>query len=148
MSAFLLAVVIVMSVALLAEIFAMIGISVVMRRATRRAGEITGQISEKVNASVRLANELKLSVQPHVQTITQDGREMGTLLTSRFRAAQVACADAGRRVERIRLRLNDSVQTVEQHRRGVIREVVEPVQAAGQVLRGIKLALWILRKVA
>jgi hypothetical protein len=36
----------------------------------------------------------------------------------------------------------------QQARRGIYREVVEPIQIASQVVRGLKLALWILRRVA
>ena len=148
MTAFLWTAVILMGVALLGEIFAFVGMAIVATRASRRATELSQQISKNVQASVRLVNELKVTLQPHVQTITEDSREMGSLLTSRFRAIQAVCSDSSRRAERIRLRLNDSVQTVDQHRRGVQREVAEPIQAASHVLRGLRLAFWFLRKVA
>jgi len=148
MTAFLWTVLILMALALVAEILACVGIAVVTSRSSRRAAELSRQVSESLQASVRLVNELKCTLQPHVQTITEDSREMGSLLTSRFRAIQAVCSDSSRRAERIRLRLNDSVQTVDQHRRGVQREVAEPIQAASHVLRGLRLAFWFLRKVA
>ena len=148
MAAFLWTVVILMAAALLAEILAFVGMALVARRAARRATEISGQISQSAQASIHLVNEIRQAIQPRVGTISQDTREAALILTSRYQTMQAALSDASRRAERFRLRLNDSVQTVEEQRRAVYREVVEPVQAAGQVLRGIKLALWLLRRVA
>jgi len=148
MTAFLWIIVILMALALVAEIVAVVGMALLASRASRRVSELSQQVSQNVQASVSLVKEVKLTLQPQVQTITQDSRDMGLLLTSRFRAVQAVYSDTTRRAERIRMRLNDSVQTVEQHRRGVQREVIEPMQVAGQVLRGLKLAFWFLRKVA
>lgn len=148
MPAFLWTVIILMSAALLAEILALVGMLLVVRRATRKSAELSREISARVQASASVVKELKLTIQPRLQAVHEDGRAMASQVASRLRALQVTYADASRRAERIRLRLNDSVQTVEQHRRGVVREVAEPIQAAGQVLRGIKLALWFLSKVA
>ncbi|MFY9559516.1 MAG: hypothetical protein WAQ52_04710 [Terriglobales bacterium] len=151
MTAFLWVVVILMAAALVAQILAFVGMALVSIRATRRAQEIKEQVTQKVEPSVRLAKELKLSLQPRLETISRDGKEIATLLTARSQSIQAAYLDTSRRAERIRLRFTEGVQTVEQQRhgqRGIYREVVEPIQAASQVVRGLKLALWLLRKVA
>jgi hypothetical protein len=148
MTAFLWTVVILMAASLLAEILAFIGMALVAKRTARRASELRRQISETDKASVNMVQETKLSIQPRLQAIHQDGRQMGLFVASRLGTLQAAYSDASRRAERIRLRLNDSVQTVEEHRRGVYREVAEPIQAASQVLRGLRLAFWFWRKVA
>ena len=151
MTAFLWTVVILMAAALLAEILAFVGMALVATRTARRAKEVAEQVSARVEPSVRLVNEMKQSLLPQVEAIRQHSREMGLLLTTRFRSVEAAFADTSRRAERIRLRLTEGVQTVEEdgrRRRGIYREVVEPMQAAGKVFRGLKLALWLLRKVA
>ncbi len=51
---------------------------------------------------------------------------------------------AARRAEEIK----EQMKGRQQGRRGIYREVVEPVQTASQVVRGLKLALWLFRKVA
>jgi len=53
-------------------------------------------------------------------------------------------------VDRCKPRFADGVQTVAGRRngRGIYRDVVEPIQTASHVMRGLKLAFWIMRKVA
>jgi len=151
MTSFLWAVVILMAAALLAEILAVIGLAVVGVRAGRRAGEIKGQVTQKLEPSIRLAKELQGSLQPRMQTVSREGKEIASLLATRSQSIQAALADTSRRAERIRLRFTEGVQTVEGRqngRRGIYREVVEPLQTARQVVRGLKLALWIMRRVA
>lgn len=151
MTVFLWVVVIVMAVSLLAEILAFIGMALVARRAARRAKEITEQILQRVNPSIDLVKETRLSLQPLVQSVVADGGQIRLLLSARLQSLQVAAADAARRSQRIRLRLSQGVQTVEQQQRaqrGSYREVAESVHNARKVLRGLSLALWFLRKVA
>ena len=150
MTTFLWTVVILMGVALLVEILAFVGMALVATRAARRASEMTEQLAEKVKPSVRLVNELKQTLQPMAETISHEGREIASLAAARSKAIQAAYEDTSRRAERIRLRLTKGVKTVEGQppRRGVYRQVVEPVQAASHVVRGLKLALWFLRRVA
>ena len=151
MAAFLWTIVILMAAALLAEILAFVGLALVARRAARRADEIREQLTQKVEPSVRLAKDLQRSLQPRVETVSREGKEIASLLTIRSQSIQAAYADTTRRAERIRLRFSEGAQTVEgrqQGRRGIYREVVEPLQAANQVVRGIKLCLWLLSKVA
>lgn len=151
MAAFLWTVVILMAAALLAEILAFIGMAVVAVRAARRAGEIKEQVTRRVEPSIRLAKELQRTLHPRMETVSREGNEIASLWTTRSHSIQAAYADTNRRAERIRLRFAEGVQTVEGRqngRRGIYREVVEPLQAAGQVVRGLKLALWIMRRVA
>ena len=151
MTAFLWTIVILMAAAVLAEILAFVGLALVAMRAARRAAEIKEQLTQKVEPSVRLAKDLQRSLQPRVETVSREGKEIASLLTIRSQSIQAAYADTTRRAERIRLRFSEAAQTVEgrqQGRRGIYREVVEPLQAANQVVRGIKLCLWLLSKVA
>jgi hypothetical protein len=151
MTAFLWTVVILMAAALLAEILAFVGMAVVAMRAARRTDEIKEQVTQKIEPSIRLAKELQRSLQPRMETISREGKEIASLLATRSQSIQAAYADTNRRAERIRLRFAEGVQTVEgrqQGRRGIYREVVEPIQTASQVVRGLKLALWLFRKVA
>ena len=151
MTVFLWTVVILMAAALLAEILAFVGMAVVAMRAARRAEEVKAQVTQKVEPSIRLAKELQRSLQPRMETISREGKEIASLLATRSQSIQAAYADTSRRAERIRLRFAEGVQTVEgrqQGRRGIYRQVVEPVQTASQVVRGLKLAFWLLRKVA
>ncbi len=151
MTAFLWTVVILMAAALLAEILAFVGMAVVAMRAARRTDEIKEQVTQKIEPSIRLAKELQRSLQPRMETISREGKEIASLLATRSQSIQAAYADTNRRAERLRLRVAEGVQTVEgrqQGRRGIYREVVEPIQTASQVVRGLKLALWLFRKVA
>jgi hypothetical protein len=151
MTAFLWTVVILMAAALLAEILAFVGLAMVTMRAARRADEIKEQVTHKVELSVRLAKELQRSLRPRMETISREGNEIASLLATRSQSIQAAYTDTSRRAERLRLRFTEGVQTVEgrqQGRRGIYRGVVEPIQTASQVVRGLKLALWLFRKVA
>ncbi len=151
MTAFLWTVVILMAAALVAEILAFVGLALVAIRAARRAQEIKEQLTQKAEPSVRLIKDLKRSLQPRVETLSRDGKDIASLLATRSQSIQAAYLDTSRRAERIRLRWSEGVETVEgqrQGQRGVYREIVEPLQTANQVVRGIKLALWLLRKVA
>jgi hypothetical protein len=151
MTAFLWTIVILMAAALLAEILAFVGMAVVAMRAARRIDEIKEQVTQKVEPSIRLAKELQRSLQARMETVSREGKQIALLLATRSQSIQAAYADTNRRAERIRLRFAEGVQTVEgrqQGRRGIYREVVEPVQTASQVVRGLKLALWLFRKVA
>jgi hypothetical protein len=150
MTTFLWTVVILMAAALLAEVCAFVGMALVAMRAARRGTEIAEQVKQRLEPSVRLAKELQQSLQTRLVTIQRDTQEIKTLLTTRAELVQAAFEDTSRRAERIRLRWMEGVETVEGQpgRRGIYREVVVPMQAAGQVMRGLKIALWFLRRVA
>jgi hypothetical protein len=150
MTTFLWTVVILMAAALLAEIVAFVGMAIVAMRSARRASQIAEQIQQKIEPTVRMAKDLQQYIQPRIESISRDSQEIATLVSARSQSIQAALDDTSRRAERIRLRLTEGVGTVEgqQGRRGIYRDVVEPIQAAGQVVRGLKIALWILRRVA
>ena len=150
MTTFLWTVVILMAAALLAEVCAFIGMALVAMRAARRGAEMAEQVKQRLEPSVRLARELQQSLQPRLETIQRDTQEIKTLLTTRTESVQAAFEDTSRRAERIRMRWMEGVGTVEglPGRRGIYHEVVVPMQTAGQVMRGLKIALWILRRVA
>ena len=150
MTTFLWTVVILMAAALLAEIVAFVGMAIVAMRSARRASQIAEQIQQKIEPTVRMAKDLQQYIQPRIESISRESQEIATLVSARSQSIQAALDDASRRAERIRLRLTEGVGTVEgeQGRRGIYRDVVEPFQAAGQVMRGLKIALWLLRRVA
>lgn len=151
MTLFLWVAVILMSAALLIQLMALVGLGLTARRAARRAKTMTEEVSHRVAASKQLLDATKQSLVPQVQMLVANSNEMKTLLTSRVATMQAARLDASRRASRIRLRLGDSVQTVgeqQQERRGSYHEVVASVKGARKVLRGISLAIWLLRKVA
>ena len=150
MAAFLWTVVVLMAAALVAEILAMVGIALVAKRASRRATEIREQFQQKLEPSARLARELQQYVQLRMEAVNREGKDMEALVASRSQSIRAALDDTSRRAERIRLRLMGGVQTVdgEPGRRGIYRDIVEPMQAAGKVMQGLKIALWILRRVA
>ena len=150
MTTFLWTVVILMAAALLAEIVAFVGMAIVAMRSARRASQIAEQIQQKIEPTVRMATDLQQYIQPRIESISRDSQEIATLVSARSQSIQAALDDTSRRAERIRLRLTEGVGTVEgeQGRRGIYRDVVEPIQAAGQVMRGLKIALWLLRRVA
>ena len=152
MAAFLWTVVILMAVALAAEIFAFVGMALVARRTIRQAQAMKEELAEKLDPSIRLVKELKLSLEPRVETVRRDGGEIRSLFATRVQAIEAAYLDTNRRAERIRLRLSDGIETVEQQRRHgqrvIYRDVVEPIQAVRRVFRGLSFALWLLRKVA
>ena len=150
MTTFLWTVVILMAVALLAEVIALIGMALLATRVFRRAAEVSEQFKRTLEPPIRLAKELQQSIQPLTETIGSDGKEIATLVAARSRILQAVYLDTARRAERIRLRLSKGVDTVQGQppRRGVYRQVVEPVQAASHVARGLKLAWWLFRRVA
>jgi hypothetical protein len=151
MTTFLWVAVILMAAALLAEIFAFVGMAMVATRAARRGVAVATQLKERIEPTVQLAKELQQSLHPRLEAITRQGQEMATLVAVRSESLQAAFADTSQRAERIRLRLMEGVQTVQGQpagRPGIYRGVVEPIQTARHVVRGLKIALWILRKVA
>jgi hypothetical protein len=150
MTTFLWTVVILMAAALLAEVIALIGMALLGTRLLRRTTEISEQYKRVLEPSIGLAKELRQSVQPLAEEIGKEGKEIATLVAARSRSLQAVYHDTACRAERIRLRLTKGLHTVEGQppRRGVYRQVVEPVQAASHVMRGLKLAWWLFRRVA
>lgn len=147
MTNFLWVVIVLMGVSLLAEVAALIGLAVTVRRAAKRGREIATQLSERIQASTRVAQETRAAIEPRVQALTRDSKDIGVLVKSRLDTLKAVYADASRRADRARLRLNGTIQTVE-GQGAAFREAVEPMQIVGQLLSGVKAALWVLRKVA
>lgn len=147
MTNFLWVVIVLMAASLVAEIAALAGMIITVLRAAKRGKQIAAQLSERIGPSVRLVKETRAALEPRVQAVTLDSQEMGTLLKNRLDAMKAAYADASHRAERARLRLNGTIQTVE-GQGAAFREAVAPMQIVGQLLSGVKAALWVLRKVA
>ncbi len=139
-----------MAAALLAEILAFVGMALLAMRAARRSAEIAGELKQKLEPTVQLAKEFQQSMLPRLETVQREGREIEALVASRSQTIQAAIEDTSRRAERIRLRLTEGVETVDGQpaRRGIYRQIAEPIGTASHVMRGLKIALWILRKVA
>jgi hypothetical protein len=149
---FLWVVVILMAVALAAEIFALVGLMLVVRRATRNAVAVKEELAEKFRCSVRFVEELKVFLRPHAEVVQRDGREIASTLAARTQSVKITLQDADRRVQRIRLRFQtDGIQTMEQlqsGRRVIEQGVVRPVLTVGRMVRAVSAAIWLLRKVA
>jgi hypothetical protein len=145
-------VVILMAVALAAEIFALVGLMLVVRRATCNAEAMKEELAQKLRPSIRLVEDLKIFLQPHAEVLQRDGKEIAATLAARTQSVKVTLQDADRRVQRIRLRFQtDGIQTMEQlqsSRRVIEQGVVRPVLTVGRVVRAVSAAIWLLRKVA
>jgi len=145
-------VVVVMAVALVAEIFALVGLMLTAQRAARMMAEVTAEVKEKLQPSIVAAQDLKTFLKPHAEAVQRDGKEIAAMVAARAQSIQASAQDANRRLERVRLRFQtNGVQTIEQLQSGrrVIEEsVVGPVLTMGRVIRVISSAIWLLRKVA
>jgi len=146
------AVVVLMVVALAAEIFALVGLLLVVQRAASSAEAVKDELAEKIRPSIRVVEDLKVFLQPHTEVIERDGREIAATLTARTQSVTATLQDADRRVQRLRLRFQtDGIQTIEQlqsGRRVIEQGVVRPVLTVGRVVRAVSAAIWLLRKVA
>ena len=149
---FLWIVVILMAVALATEIFALVGLALVVRRTVRSAQATKEDLTQKFLPSVRAVEGLKLFLQPHAEALRRDGGEIASLMTARAQSLKATLQDADRRAQRIRLRLQtDGIQTMEQlqsSRRVIEQGVVRPALTVGRVVRAVSAAIWLLRKVA
>ena len=133
MTTFLWTVVILMAAALVAEIVAFAGMAIVAMRAARRGADLAEQVKQKIGPAVKEANELRASVQTHLDTLATERKQMAELVSNRSQLLQATIDDASRRAERIRLRLLEGVGTVEGEktgRRGIYREEGLPRQLA------------------
>jgi hypothetical protein len=150
--AILWAVIILMAVALAAEILALVGLMLVVQRATRTAEAVKEELEQKLRPSIRVIEDLKLFLEPHAEVLQRDGKEIAATLTARTQSVKATLEDADRRVQRIRLRFRtDGIQTMEQlqsSRRVIEQSVVRPVLTIGRVVRAVGAAIWLLRKVA
>ena len=149
---FLWIIVIVMALALAAEVFSLVGMAVVAVGAARRATLIKNEVMEKLQPSLRMANELKQSLRPDYERLRRDGGEIVKMLGARFRSIRAVWQDASSRAERLRLRLRReggaTVEQLQRDRQVVSRGVLEPIRTAANVAMGVRSAAWLLRKVA
>jgi len=140
-----------MASALVVQIIAFAGMTIVALRAARRGAEIAKQVQQQIQPSILLAGEIKESLGTHLKTIGNDGKQIAEVVTNRSQIMRAMIEDATRRAERVRLRLLGDYETVEGEtpgRRGIYREIAEPIRTASHVMRGLKIALWIMRQVA
>ena len=152
MNAFLWTVVIVMAVALAAEILALGLLGRLALRRMRGLRAIKSEVKERIELTRKSFQELKQPILNSATVVRRNGQEMGSTVRVRFRSSEAAYEDARRRAQRIGLRFgNDGVQTVEQHQRGeagVRGGIWEPIRAVGSVVGSVGATLWLLRKVA
>lgn len=149
---FLWIVVVLMALALVAQVLSLLGMAVVAAGAFRSAMRMKAEISEKLSPSVRLARDLTQSLRPEVQRFRRDAMEITTILSRRFRAVRMVLQDTTRRKERLLLRLSReggaSVQRLQRDGQMVRRGVLQPIRSAASVALGVSATTWLLRKVA
>jgi hypothetical protein len=152
MTEFLWTIVIVMAVALAAEIFALVGLVRVALGTARSFGAMKAELAEKLQPSRQLVEELKQSLPAKIDVIRGNGQAMAATLRERFVVTKAAYQDARRRAQRLGLRLSsEGVQTVEQQQRGqpaAADGVWNPMRGVNSVVSGVRATLWLLRKVA
>jgi gas vesicle protein len=149
---FLWIVVVLMALALLAEIGACIGLAVVASRSSRKARVFQKEIQDQVRQSKNLVEGLKTQITPQLETIHKNSSEVVSLVSHRARMIKAVAQDTQRRSQLVRLRLrHEGIQTVEQLREGqdaVRGGILPPIDTLRKVIRGVGIALWILRRVA
>jgi hypothetical protein len=152
---FLWAVVIVMAIALVAEIAAFVGMGLVARGVAQRVAALQGDVSQRVRPTVQFCEALKVSLQPHIEVVRREGKQIGVLFASRFATLRTAYEDAHRRSQRLRLRLDSgsvpTVSQIQQDAQMIQQGVVEPIRAVASFARlagEVRAAFWLLRKVA
>jgi len=149
---FLEIIVILMAAALVLEVVSLVGLALLARRVTRYVGEFKGELSDIVKPSVELAKAVIPPLRPLARRTTQDAREIVNMVVARYQVTRTVWRDAGRRAQRLRLRLGrEGVATVEQlqHGRRVLsRGVITPVRAATTLVLGMRSAAWLLKRVA
>lgn len=145
-------VVIVMAVALAAEIFALAGMALMALRLARRTLAVKEELQEKFHPSIRLIKELRISLMPDAEVLRKDSKEIATVLVRRFSALRAAYQDVRTRAERIRLRMQsdgvESVHKLQRSKRVIHRGIVVPIRTVSRIVGGVSATAWLLRKVA
>jgi hypothetical protein len=149
---FLWIVVVLMALALLAEIAACIGLALVVARSSRKARVLQEELEEKGRQSKNVVEGFKTGIAPHLETIHKNSSEIVSLVSNRARMIKAVAQDTQRRSQLVRLRLrHEGIQTVEQLHEGqaaVRGGILPPIDTLRKVLRGVGIAIWILRRVA
>lgn len=149
---FLWIVVVVMALALLAEIGACIGLAVVVSRSGRKAAALQKELKEKARQSKNLVEGLRNEITPQLETIQKNSAEVVSLVSHRARVIKAVAQDTQRRSQLLRLRLrHEGIQTVEQLHEGqtaVRGGILPPIETLRKIVRGVGIAIWILRRVA
>lgn len=149
---FLWIVVLVMALALVVEVFSLLGIALVTAGAVRHAMRVKTEISEKLGPSVRLTRDLTQALHPEFEKLRRDSAEITTILGKQSRAARIVWQDAIRRKERLLFRFSrQGGASVQQLRRDghIMRQgVLKPIRKAARVALGVSATTWLLRKVA
>ena len=149
---FLWVLVVLMALALAAEILALVGIALLAAGATRRVAATQKELAAKFHPAIRTIQELQIGIAPRLEAIQNDSKEIASMLSNRARVIQAVGQDTQRRAQRLQLRMNNNgIQTVEQLRQGkraVRGGILPPIETIRGVLRGVSIAFWILRKVA
>jgi hypothetical protein len=145
-------VVVLMALALVAQVLSLVGIAVVASGSFRSAMRMKAELSEKLSPSVRLTRDLTQSLRPEVEKFRRDATEITTILSRQFRAVRMVWQDTTRRKERLLLRLSQeggaSVQRLQRDGQLVRRGVLKPIHSAASVALGVSATTWLLRKVA
>src|SRR5215472_9053736 len=116
---FLWIVVVLMALALLAEIGAFIGLALVVSRSGRKALALQKELEERARQSKNLVDGLKSKITPQLETIHRNSTEMVSRVSNRARVIKAVAQDTQRRSQLLRLRLrHEGIQTVEQLHEG------------------------------
>lgn len=149
---FLWIVVVMMALALVAQVVSLLGMALLTAAAARRATLMKAEISKELSPSVRVIRDLTRSLRPEVEKFRGDAAEITTILSRQFRAARVVWQDANRRKERLLLRFSRegvaSVQQLQRDRHIVRQGVLKPIREAASVALGVSATTWLLRRVA
>lgn len=149
---FLWIVIILMAVALVAEIIALIGIAVTASRATRHAILLRDEFAARLKSATGTAREIADSVRPEVEKIRRNGAEIATTVHAAFLPIREAWQDLSGRAQRLRLRFSrEGVATLgrlQSDKRVVSRGVLKRMRTAASVALGVRATTWLLRRVA
>lgn len=145
-------IVIVMAIALAAEIVSLAAIGVTVRSAVKHAANLKGEFTGKVQPLIQTTKEFIHSHRAEYEQVRRDGAGIGQILSARFRETRDMWQDASLRAQRLRLRFHREsaprVKQLQRDQRVVRKGVLAPVRAISSVALGVRSAAWRLRKVA
>ena len=145
-------IVIVMAVALAAEVLALVAMGLTALRAATYASNLKNECAGKLQPSIQTSKEFIQSHRSEFGRVRRDGAEIGQILSARFRDTRALWQDASLRAQRLRLRFHREsaprVKQLQRDQRVVRKGVLAPVRAISSVALGVRSAAWLLRKVA